>query len=80
MWYRHPMYAVIHICIGCISTVFPLFGILAWIYQIGQYIFNVRTFPIEMRIEKGNSFLHTQSKLNEMEVGYLMGMIFQRYR
>lgn len=80
MWYRHPIYAVIHVCIGCISSVFPWFGILALVYQVGQYVLNIRTFPIEMRIESGNSLAHTQSKLDEMYLGLLLGGIFQRYR
>lgn len=80
MWYRHPIYAFFHVLIGFVASMYPLVGILAVTYQVGQYIFNVRTFPIEMRIEKGNSLPHTQAKLNEMLAGYLLGMIFQRYR
>ena len=72
---RPPFYAISHILIGLIAVWFPFIGIVGILYQLTQYAFNVRTFPRELRIEKGNSWQHTGLKLFEMAVGYSIGLI-----
>jgi hypothetical protein len=52
---------------------FPTIGILALLWQLGQYITKVRIFTVEMKIEKGNSVEHTLIKLGEIITGYVVG-------
>lgn len=40
---------------------------------------NVRFFPIELKIKKGNSFDHTAVKLLEIGAGYLLGILIKKY-
>jgi hypothetical protein len=75
---RPPHYAISHILFGFAAVWFPIIGILAVAYQLLQYVFNVRTFPVEWRIEKGNSVAHTGLKLAEMALGYTFGSIIKR--
>ena len=80
LYERPPYYAVSHILFGLVAVWIPLIGILAVAYQLLQFIFNVRTFPVEGRIEKGNSIEHTGLKLVEMGIGYILGILIQRAR
>jgi hypothetical protein len=75
---RPPHYALSHILFGFAAAWVPIIGILAVAYQLLQYVFNVRTFPVEWRIEKGNSVAHTGLKLAEMGLGYAIGFLLQR--
>lgn len=77
LYERPPHYAVSHILLGLVAVWVPLIGILAVAYQLFQFTFNVRTFPVEGRIEKGNSVAHTGLKLAEMGLGYLLGTLIQ---
>jgi hypothetical protein len=79
LYERPRYYAMSHLLFGFLAVWFPLVGILAVLYQIGQYMFDVRVFPVERRIEPGNSLQHTGLKLFEMAVGYLAGVLV-RYR
>lgn len=78
LYERPPHYAWSHILFGFVAVWFPMIGILAISYQLLQLAFHVRTFPIEWRIEKGNSVAHTGLKLAEMSVGYLIGSIIKQ--
>jgi len=75
VYYRPSIYAASHVFFGFIAVWFPLIGFLSLMYQIGQYIYNVRVFPIEGRIEKGNSLAHTAIKIGEMGVGFVLGLL-----
>jgi hypothetical protein len=78
LYERPRYYAASHLFFGFIAVWFPLVGILALVYQLGQYVFNIRAFPVEGRIEPGNSWQHTGLKLFEMAVGYLAGTLVHR--
>ena len=75
LYERPPIYAISHILIGFIAVWFPIIGIIGLIYQLAQYILDIRTFPRELKIEKGNSWQHTSLKLAEMGIGYMIGYI-----
>ena len=76
--YERPRhYAISHILFGFLAAWFPSIGILALIYQIGQWVYDVRVFPIEGKIEPGNSGAHTALKIGEMGLGYLIGRLIQ---
>ena len=53
----------------------PPFGVAALTYQVGQYAFNVRVFPVEGTIRPGNTFQHTAKKIAEMGIGYSIGLL-----
>lgn len=72
-WY----YTVSHILIGFVGAWYSAILILSLVYQLGQLMFDVRVFPIELKIEKGNSFEHTLIKLSEMSIGYIIGYILK---
>ncbi len=75
MLYDRPFYyAISHIVIGLIAAWYPLVGVIGVLYQLFQYIFNIRTFPFELRYEHGNSFQHTGLKVLEMIFGYVVGL------
>jgi len=79
MLYPRPSYYMIsHVAIGFIAAWIPILGILAVLYQVGQYALNIRTFPFEMTYKEGNSLQHTGLKLAEMLGGYILGKAFQR--
>jgi hypothetical protein len=78
LYERPPHYALSHILFGFVAVWFPSIGILAVTYQLLQFALNVRTFPVEGRIEKGNSVAHTGLKLAEMAAGYALGWGIQR--
>jgi hypothetical protein len=74
MWYRNPIYRVAHVILGLWSVRFPWLLAVVLVYQLGQYSMNVRVFPFEGRIERGNSLEHTAGKLAEVGVGYILGV------
>jgi hypothetical protein len=74
--YERPRhYAMSHIFFGFIAVFYPIIGILALVYQLGQLYYNVRVFPVEGKILPGNSVKHTGLKLFEMAIGYLIGVL-----
>jgi hypothetical protein len=74
MLYERPYYYMVsHILIGFVAAWIPLLGFLAILYQLYQYAFGIRIFPVEGVIQKGNSISHTSLKLAEIGVGYLGG-------
>jgi len=75
---RPHHYAISHIMAGFAAVWVPLVGVLAVAYQLLQFVCNVRTFPVEWRIKKGNSVAHTGLKLAEMAVGYALGSFVKR--
>jgi hypothetical protein len=80
LYERPRYYAASHILFGFLAVWFPLVGILAVLYQLGQFAFHVRVFPVEGRIEPGNSIEHTGLKLFEMAVGYSIGLLILRMK
>jgi hypothetical protein len=64
---------------GFIAVWYPVIGILVLIYQLGQLVFDVRVFPVEGKILKGNSIEHTTKKLSEIAVGYIIGSIIKTF-
>ncbi len=77
--YKRPRYyAASHLLFGFLAVWYPSIGIFAILYQLTQLIFNVRTFPLEGRIELGNSWQHTGLKLFEMMIGYLAGSLVSK--
>ncbi len=78
--YERPRhYAISHIFFGFIAVFYPLIGILAIVYQLGQLYFNVRVFPVEGKILKGNTVHHTALKIAEMAIGYIAGMLIRNH-
>lgn len=77
LYKRAPYYMVIHFLLGFIANWIPFIGILAIVYQVLQLVFNVRTFPFELRVESGNTITHTLLKLFEMGLGYSIGFIIK---
>jgi len=76
---RAPYYMFIHFLFGFIAVWVPSIGVLAVLYQILQFIFNVRTFPLELTIKPGNNITHTGLKLVEMGIGYSVGLLVKKY-
>jgi hypothetical protein len=77
--YERPRhYAVSHMLFGFLAAWFPVIGILAVVYQLGQLFFNVRVFPVEGKVLSGNSVQHTGLKLAEMLVGYIVGRLVRK--
>jgi hypothetical protein len=77
--YERPRhYAVSHVLAGFLAAWVPVIGLLAVAYQLGQFAFNVRVFPVEGKILPGNSVEHTGLKLAEMLLGYVIGRLVQR--
>lgn len=81
MLYERPYYyAISHILIGFIAVWYPIIGVIGVLYQITQWILNVRFFPVKGTWEKGNNLYHTGMKLFEMGIGYGIGHIIQQHR
>lgn len=76
---RAPYYMFIHFFLGFIAVWVPSIGVLAVLYQILQFIFNVRTFPLELTIKSGNNITHTGLKLIEMGLGYSVALLVKKY-
>ncbi len=72
---RSPIYAITHILIGFIAVWYPIIGIGGLIYQVGQLVLNIRAFPFEGKIRKGNNIYHTGLKVAEMGLGYAIGTL-----
>jgi hypothetical protein len=78
MLYERPYYyAVSHLLIGFFAAWFPIVGVIGVVYQLGQLLFNVRCFPVELRCEEGNNIYHTGMKVFEMGIGYIVGRFFK---
>lgn len=79
-YYKPLHYTLSHIAIGFVAVWYPVVGILAIIYQLGQLLFNVRVFPVEGVIKQGNSVHHTIKKLSEIGMGYAIGYLVKSTR
>jgi hypothetical protein len=62
---------------GFLAVWFPIVGILALTYQLGQLAFNVRVFPVEGKVLEGNSVKHTALKIAEIGLGYGLGLVIK---
>lgn len=69
IWEKPWGYTVSHVAIGFVAAWVPWVGMLAIMYQLAQYIFQIRVFAWEGEIRSGNSWQHTGLKLSEMAVG-----------
>jgi hypothetical protein len=79
LYARHGIYAVIHVIIGFIGAVIhPVILLIALLYQVGQYAFNIRVFPLEQEMKNGNSIEHTALKVLEIFFGYGLGKLFMK--
>lgn len=72
---RPPIYALTHLAAGFVAVWYPLLGLLAVLYQLTQYILNIRFFVFEGTYRQGNSLRHTGKKLVEMALGYALGYV-----
>lgn len=79
MWSRHPVYRVLHVILGLWSVRYPWLLAIVLVYQLGQYVFNVRVFPLEGTMESGNSLEHTGLKLAEVAFGYFLGLTIKKW-
>jgi hypothetical protein len=75
---RPAFYFFTHLLMGFAAAWYPIIGILAILYQLGQLAFNVRVFARELKILKGNSVAHTFVKLMEIGLGYLLGSVVKK--
>lgn len=73
LYYKPWYYGLSHVISGFIAVWYPLIGVLAVLYQLGQLVFNIRIFVVEMDIKKGNSIEHTFLKISEIALGYIIG-------
>ena len=78
LYERAPYYFIIHILLGFVAAWIPLIGGLAVAYQLTQYILDIRFFPVEFKVAKGNNILHTGVKLGEIVLGYITGRYVKR--
>lgn len=80
MLYDRPWgYAAFHVAIGFVAAWIPWMGVLAVLYQLGQWSLDLRVFAWEGEIRAGNSWQHTGMKLGEMFAGYGIGTALQTY-
>ncbi len=77
IYYKPWYYTFSHVLTGFAAVWYPAIGIIALIYQIGQYLLDIRVFPVEMTIRTGNSLQHTGLKLSEITLGYSIGYIMK---
>jgi hypothetical protein len=80
--YEYPIiYTLSHLTIGGISYKYPLLIIFIIIYQLSQYILNVRFFFLNKGniLDNGNSISHTLYKLFEYGVGYVLVYIYYKF-
>ena len=78
MLYERPYYyAISHILIGFIAVWYPVIGVIGVMYQLAQWILNVRFFPVELSWKPGNNRYHTGMKLFEIGLGYTIGYIIK---
>lgn len=75
LYFKPWYYTLSHLIIGFAAGWYPIIGILALVYQLGQLVLNIRLFPIEGIIKQGNSIEHTLMKLTEIGVGYVIGYL-----
>ena len=64
---------------GIVGAWYPIVLILAIVYQLLQYILNIRFFIFETTIRTGNSLIHTTMKVFEIFIGYILGRLLKKY-
>jgi hypothetical protein len=74
-WY----YTATHILLGYIAVWYPILIIVVLLYQFAQYGLDVRVFPLEGVIRKGNSLEYTLFKVAEYCLGYGIGYLSKKY-
>ena len=77
------IYSLSHYLLGFLSFRFKFLIVIFIIYQLIQYVFNIRFFLLNKKcitnlkncVKKGNSLLHTLRKFGEFLIGYLLSQI-----
>ncbi len=77
LYFKPWYYTFSHILTGFVAVWFPIIGLFAVIYQLQQYVLNIRVFIVEREILEGNSLQHTFLKLSEMAIGYIIGYLMR---
>lgn len=72
IWYKDPIYVLIHVLSGVVAFYVPAIIPLLLLYHFLQYLHDVRFFGFQGEIREGNSFEHTLIKLLEILAGYLL--------
>jgi len=75
LYAKPKIYILSHLIFGFAAIWYTWIGILALLWQLGQYIADVRIFAVEGKIEKGNSFEHTALKIAEIGLGASIGLL-----
>lgn len=81
------IYSLSHYLLGFLSYYYKFIIILFTIYQLFQYIFNIRFFLLDKEcitnfkncIKRGNNLNHTLHKLGEFFIGYLLSYLLKKY-
>lgn len=72
IWYKDPIYVVIHVLSGVVAYFIPAIIPLLLLYHGLQYLYNIRFFGFQGEIREGNSFEHSLVKLLEILAGFLL--------
>lgn len=72
VWYKDPIYVVIHVLSGVFAYFVPVIIPFILLYHGIQYLADIRFFGFQGEIREGNSFEHTLIKLLEVLAGYLL--------
>jgi hypothetical protein len=80
LWYKPPIYIIIHTLSGFIGYFFPVVLFFIVLYHVLQYAFDIRLFFFDLNYKPGNSLEHTGLKLFEVLIGYLLAVMVMKLR
>lgn len=80
LWYKPPIYIVIHTLSGFIGYFFPILLLIVVLYHLLQYFLDLRLFFFDLNYKPGNSLEHTSLKLFEVLIGYLLAVMVMKLR
>lgn len=77
------IYSLSHYLLGFLSFRFKFLILIFIIYQLTQYVLNIRFFLLNKNcitnfkkcVKKGNNLVHTLRKFGEFLIGYLLSQI-----
>lgn len=80
------LYSLSHYLLGFFAYYFRFILFIFIIYQLIQYIFNIRFFLLSKEclinikncVKKGNNLKHTLHKLGEFFIGYILSLIIKK--
>ena len=78
VWYKPPIYIIIHILSGFLGYFYPMILVLSIAYHLLQYALDIRLFTFELTYREGNSIEHTSVKLLEVLSGFLIASVLVR--